>query len=417
MATAPATISDQRLTSTQKKAFAAAWLGWGFDGLDSFIYSLVAIPFVRELLGPSASLADVMLKAAIIQAVFLVGWAMGGAVFGRVGDRLGRARTLTLTILIYAVFTGAACLAQTWWHLLIFRFISALGIGGEWAAGSALISETLPKRYKHLSGGVLQNAYIVGIIAAALTVGALGGYSPRWVFLVGMSPALLTLWIRRAVPEPEEWKGERTVKEVPPVRELFKSPVLATTLYTMGLTTIALTTIWAVLYFSSQVVRAVPEVAALGPAAQAKVLQHVTIVWACWNLAGNFSAAFWAKWVGYRVAFATLFAASFLTYFFGFGHTHTLFQTEVWLSATMFVSSGVFALFPPYIPPLFPVLLRTSGSGLCYNIGRLTAAIGTLLGGSFAIRAGGPHLAIWYVGFLFLPGILLAFFVPVHKGE
>ncbi|HLK13833.1 MAG TPA: MFS transporter [Fimbriimonadaceae bacterium] len=417
MATASATISDQPLTPTQKKAFFAAWLGWGFDGLDSYIYSLVALPFVRELLRPGAPLSEIALKAGIIQAVFLVGWAIGGAIFGRVGDRLGRARTLTLTILIYALFTGASFLAQEWWHLLIFRFISSLGIGGEWAAGSALVSETLPRKYKHLSGGVLQNAYIVGIIAAALTVGALGKFSPRWVFLIGMTPALITLWIRRAVPEPEEWQGERTAKEMPTASALFKAPVLSTTLFTMALTTISLTTIWAFLYFNSQVVRAIPEVARLDAAGQADIVRHVTIVWALWNIVGNFAGAALAKVAGYRWAFGLLFAASFLAYFLGFSHTHSLFVTEVWLSAAVFVSSGIFALFPPYIPPLFPVLLRTSGSGLCYNFGRLTAAVGTLFATSLATRAGGPHMAIWYIGFLFLPGIVLAAFVPLHAPD
>jgi MFS family permease len=185
----------------------------------------------------------------------------------------------------------------------------------------------------------------------------------------------------------------------------------------MALTTIALTTIWAVLFFNSQVVRKVPEVAAMSPAGQNLVVQHVTIVWALWNIAGNFFAAFIARRLGYRPAFAILFATSFLTYFLGFGQTHTLFGTEAWLCASIFFSSGVFALFPPYIPPLFPVLLRTSGSGLCYNFGRLTAAAGTLFGGALAARAGGPHLAIWYAGFLFVPGVVLALFVPVHPPD
>src|ERR1022692_3857387 len=132
------TIPEPPLTPIQKKAFFAAWLGWGFDGLDSFIYPLVAVPFVKELMPLGTPATDVAFKAGLIQAVFLIGWALGGVIFGRVGDKLGRSRTLMLTILIYALFTGASFLAHAWWHLLIFRFISALGIGGEWAAGSAL---------------------------------------------------------------------------------------------------------------------------------------------------------------------------------------------------------------------------------------------------------------------------------------
>jgi hypothetical protein len=193
--------------------------------------------------------------------------------------------------------------------------------------------------------------------------------------------------------------------------------VLATTLYTMGLTIIALTTIWAVLFFASQVIRAVPEVKAMTPSAQALTIRHVTIVYSLWNIAGNFWSAWLARVAGYRRAFAILFGLAFLAYILGFGRTHSLFHTEVWLSATFFFSSGVFALFPPYIPPLFPVLLRTYGAGLCYNFGRLTAAAGTIYGGTLAAHAGGPHMAIWYAGFLFLPGVILALRVPLHAPD
>ena len=126
------------LTSLQWKTGIAAWLGWFFDGLDMHLYTLVAAPFVMELLA-AASPADPLVRerSSWIQAAFLVGWALGGALFGRLGDRLGRSRALSLTILTYALFTGLSFVATAWWHLLIFRFLSALGIGGEWAVGSA----------------------------------------------------------------------------------------------------------------------------------------------------------------------------------------------------------------------------------------------------------------------------------------
>ncbi|HVV98822.1 MAG TPA: MFS transporter, partial [Planctomycetaceae bacterium] len=126
------------LTALQWKSGAAAWLGWMFDGLDLHLYTLVAAPFVAELLGVDQKHSDVARYSSSIQAAFLVGWALGGTVFGRLGDRLGRSRTLVLTILTYAAFTGLSYFAQTWWQLLIMRFLAALGIGGEWAVGAAL---------------------------------------------------------------------------------------------------------------------------------------------------------------------------------------------------------------------------------------------------------------------------------------
>src|SRR5436305_13056808 len=136
------------ISPEQWKAGIAAWLGWLFDGLDMHLYTIVAAPFVAELMHV-ANTADprVTARGGWIQAAFLIGWALGGGFFGRLGDRLGRSRALCLTIGTYTLFTGLAFFAQAWWHLLIFKFVAALGIGGEWAVGSSLLSETWPRRW------------------------------------------------------------------------------------------------------------------------------------------------------------------------------------------------------------------------------------------------------------------------------
>ena len=135
-----------QVSASQWKSGIAAWLGWLFDGLDMHLYTLVAAPFVAQLLG-AASTTDpaVREKSALIQGAFLIGWALGGGLFGRAGDLLGRSRALGLTILTYALFTGLSCFATTWWHLLIFRFLAALGIGGEWAVGSCAARRNLAR--------------------------------------------------------------------------------------------------------------------------------------------------------------------------------------------------------------------------------------------------------------------------------
>src|SRR3989449_980616 len=209
--TSPATVRYLRdLSPYQWKSGIAAWLGWTFDGLDMHLYTLVAAPFVAELLRVSTTTdPSVGRHASIIQAAFLVVWALGGGFFGRIGDRLGRSRALCLTVLTYALFTGLSCFAQTWWHLLIFRFLSALGIGGEWAVGASLLSETWPKRWRPWMAAVLQSGVNLGVMLAGLATFILAGYPSRYVFLVGVLPALLVLWIRRAVPEPEEWHAAK----------------------------------------------------------------------------------------------------------------------------------------------------------------------------------------------------------------
>src|SRR5438552_10036615 len=205
------------LSPQQWKSGAAAWLGWLFDGLDMHLYVLVATPFVAELLGV-ADQKDALVgnRGSLIQAAFLIGWALGGGFFGRVGDRLGRSRALMLTILTYALFTGLSYFAQTWWQLLIFRFVAALGIGGEWAVGASLLSETWPRRWRPWMAAVLQTAVNLGVMLAGLAYFLLAAAPYRTIFLIGVLPAFLVLWIRRAVPEPEEWHAARRSAQTPP---------------------------------------------------------------------------------------------------------------------------------------------------------------------------------------------------------
>src|ERR1700745_436301 len=153
-APAPTTVAPGEIThlrqisKEQWRSGLAAWLGWTFDGLDMHLYTLVAAPFVAQLIG-AASTTDKRVGhyGSLIQGAFLLGWALGGGFFGRIGDRLGRARALSLTVLTYALFTGLSFFAQAWWHLLIFRFVAALGIGGEWGVGGSLFSGTRAGRW------------------------------------------------------------------------------------------------------------------------------------------------------------------------------------------------------------------------------------------------------------------------------
>ena len=193
------------LSPQQWKSGIAAWLGWLFDGLDMHLYTLVATPFVAELLTwrrPDDS--GRAIYGSLIQAAFLVGWALGGGFFGRIGDRLGRARALNLTILTYAMFTGLSFFAQTWWHLLICRFLAALGdrrrVGGGGVAVVGDLAATLAAVDRRRAAERGQRRRAAGD----------GGGRCCWssrlsrircVFLVGILPALLVVWIRRAVPE------------------------------------------------------------------------------------------------------------------------------------------------------------------------------------------------------------------------
>lgn len=420
-------MSEGKINKTQWKALIAAWLGWAFDGLDGYLYVIVGVPFVRKLLeanagGAAVSQAEVISKAALIQAVFLVGWAVGGAVFGRIGDRIGRSKTLTLTVLTYAVFTGLSAFAGEWWHLLIFRFIAALGIGGEWAAGSALVCEILPKKHRAWASATLQSGYMIGCICASLTVKAFawaaGAWQmpallePRWVFLVGVLPALLTVWIRYAVPEPEEWKKAAAGKEHPPVSVLFSRQLWRTTVLTMALTSVALTTVWAFLFFGPAAVRKMPDVQGWEPAKVSHLVSNVTIAYLLINIAANFFATYLARALGNRKAFMLLMAASLVVFLVGFSLPLTLGNVYWIFGLVSFFALGLFGIFPLYVPLLFPTLVRTLGAGFTYNVGRLVAAVGTFAGGWVARQESGEVRAMFYVGFLYIVGIVVAMVIP-----
>src|SRR5438132_1657051 len=235
------------LSAAQWRSGVAAWLGWLFDGLDMHLYTLIATPFVALLLHVEPAHKSVGYYSSWIQAAFLFGWAIGGGLFGRIGDRLGRSRALVLTILTYAIFTGAGYFAQTWWQLLIFRFLAALGIGGEWAVGAALLAETWPKSWRYWLAAVLQSAVNVGILLAGVVGMAMAGLPERCVFLVGLAPALIVLWIRHAVPETEDWHAAKQAagRAEPRLIGLFRGATLRTTLLTTAGCACSLTADWA----------------------------------------------------------------------------------------------------------------------------------------------------------------------------
>jgi MFS family permease len=401
------------LSAQQWKSGAAAWLGWLFDGLDMHLYVLVAGPFVAELLGAASPRdPEVGRFSSWIQAAFLIGWALGGGFFGRIADRLGRSRALMLTILTYALFTGFSYFAQTWWHLLILRFLAALGIGGEWAVGASLLSETWPRRWRPWMAAVLQTGVNLGVMLASLANFLLAGFPYRTVFLVGVLPALLVLWIRRAVPEPEEWQGaiERCADAQPGFLELFRGPVRRTTVLTLLVCAFALTGHWAFLFWYVQHLLNLPELADWTDPAKRRLVSQAAWLVVGVSIAGNFFAAQLARWLRYRRAISCLCLGYFLsmlaTYWVPLDHN------RLWFGFTAIgLCQGVFALFTMYMPPLFPTLLRTTGAGFCYNFGRVAAGLGTVFFGMFS-QVGDYRQALLAAGFLFLPAAGIALFLP-----
>ena len=400
----------RHLSRAQWRSGIAAWLGWTFDGLDMHLYILVAAPFVAQLLG-GLSTADprVGRYSSIIQGGFLLGWALGGGFFGRIGDRLGRARALSLTVLTYALFTGLSFFAQSWWHLLIFRFLAALGIGGEWAVGASLLAETWPRKWRPWIAAVLQSGVNIGILGAVLASLILAKAPPRFIFLVGILPALLVLWIRRAVPETEEWESAKAKagQQEPRVRDLFVGNARRITLWVVLVCGVSLTAHWAFMFWHQHHLRNLPEVANWSAEQKNRLASTAMYLVIASSILGNFFAGILAKAFGYRQAIVGLCFGYFLIMFGAYcvprDHTALL----CWLPFIGFFQ-GVFALFTMYLPPLFPTLLRTTGAGFCYNIGRTIAAFGTVFSGLIA----NEQRALLFASFLFIPAALIALRLP-----
>lgn len=403
--------SLRELSPQQWRSGAAAWLGWLFDGLDMHLYTLVATPFVAELMSLGKSDELVKARSSWIQAAFLVGWALGGGFFGRIGDRLGRSRTLSLTILTYALFTGLSFFAQTWWQLLIFRFTAALGIGGEWAVGASLLSETWPRSWRPWIAAVLQTAVNVGVLVAALAGVVLSGQPHRVVFLVGIVPALLVFWIRRQVPETEEWHAAKLTAGKPPsVLELFGPEIRRTAVLTILVCALSLTGHWAFMFWYAQQLRSLADVSSWSESQVTVLVSQALVLLMVTSIAGNFVAAWLARRLGYRRAISIMCLAYFLAMFGTYCQPRDHSQLWIWLTIDG-VCQGVFALFTMYLPPLFPTLLRTTGAGFCYNIGRLAAAAGTVLFGLLGTN-GDLRPILLNASYLFVPAALVALLLP-----
>ena len=404
------------ISARQWKTGVAAWLGWTFDGLDMHLYTLVAAPFVAELLGGLATTDPAVGRyASIVQGAFLLGWALGGGFFGRIGDRLGRARALGLTVLTYALFTGLSVFAHQWWHLMIFRFLAALGIGGEWALGAALLSETWPKPWRPWIAAVLQSGVNIGILGAVLANYLMADFKPRYLFLVGVLPAVLVFWIRRAVPEPDEWHAARASArgQDPSIMDLFRGEARRITIWVMLVCALSLTAHWAFMFWYGMQLRNLPEVIGWSDERKNHLVSMAMFLIIGSSIVGNFFSGWIARYTGYRAAIAGTFAV----YFLGVLGAYLVPRDHValmWWFPLIGFCQGVFALFTMYLPPLFPTLLRTTGAGFCYNIGRIGAAFGTVFFGLFS-KVGDHRLALLYAGFLFLPAAAVSMMMPRVK--
>jgi MFS family permease len=412
------------MTRYQWVVFLAAWLGWGFDVFDGLLFNFVAPVCVPQLLGVAPNDPRVSAATGAITACLLVGWATGGIVFGLVTDRLGRSRTLLITMLTYAIATAVCALAPDVWTLTAFRFVAALGIGGEWAAGASLVAEAVPSHRRVRMGALLYTSAPLGILLASLVndvftkrIGALSTNPElawRLVFLTGLVPAAVALWIRRHVREPEVW--ERAAGPRPRARELFAPGLRRATFGGLAMSLVTLVTWWATNAFLPFVARHMAGAGA-SPSAVAGAIATTSLYFNIGGLVGTLLTIPLAE-LGRRPLFAIYLAGAAASIWLTFGLDWPAAMRMRLYFLDGLTVFGVVGSFSFYLPELFPVRLRGTGSGFCFNTGRYLAAGGPYLIGVALGSAPTPMDAIRWVALVPLAGLLLVpAIVETHPGR
>ncbi len=404
-----------------------AWLGWVFDSMDSTIYALVLQPALHDLLrspGGGPVTADVIgWYGGIIFSIFLIGWAIGGVVFGVLADYFGRTKALVFTILIYAVFTGMAALSQTWWQLALFRFITALGIGGEWAAGATLVAEVWPEDKRTKAAGLLQSAWAGGFLAAAVLNLLLRDCSWRPMFVVGIAPAVVALFVFLWVKEPERWVKARAEEQraggtrPPKMAELFGPGLARSTWVGSGLAFVAVFGLWGATNWTPTLIRALPDLQGMGASDLTSRVSYATMLLNVGALAGYLSFGPLADRVGRRGVFALMCLGSLLLLPVTFLTPRTYVQVLLLLPLLGFFNNGIFSGFPIYLPELYPTRIRATGAGFCFNIGRVLASTGPFVTGYLVTVLGSFGRAASAVAAIYIVGLLILPFAPETKGK
>jgi MFS family permease len=404
-----------------------AWLGWVFDSMDATIYALVMHPALHDLLRVSGSgpvSADIIgWYGGIIFSIFLIGWAIGGVVFGVVADNFGRTRTLVFTILIYAVFTGMAALSKTWWQLALFRFVTALGIGGEWAAGASLVAEVWPEGKRAMAAGLLQSAWAAGFLVAAIIALLLRDHGWRPVFVVGIGPAVVALIVRLWVKEPERWINARAEERrsgsraSPKLAELFAPGLARATVVGSGLAFVAVFGLWGATNWTPTLIRALPDLRDLGPSELTSRVSYATMLLNVGAVLGYLSFGPLADRLGRRPVFGLMCAGSLVMLPVTFLTPRSYVHVLLLLPLLGYFNNGIFSGFPIYLPELYPTRIRATGAGFCFNVGRVLASTGPFLTGYLVTALGSFGRAASAVAVIYVVGLLILPFAPETKGQ
>ena len=417
--TAPNASAEARspLTLSQWYVLIAAFLGWMFTGFEMGLFPIAARPALQDLLQTTDD-GPVGWWIGVFTAAFLLGAAAGGVLFGWLGDRIGRVRTMALTITAYSLFTGICVVATHPLELTVYRFLASLGMGGQWSLGVALVMEAWPGKLRPLLAGVIGAAANFGFLAIAIvsmTV-EVTSESWRWIMVVGAAPVLLAGWVVYAVPESERWKASVKTVSVKPLREIFSPPLLWPTLLAITFATIPLIGTWG------SVSAFLPSWAdqLAGEQAGARARGTTQAIISVGAILGCLAAPLVGGKLGRRPVYFGLCLASLLVCQFLFREGWWSYGAEFLLVAGVagFVTAAFYGWLPLYLPELFPTRVRATGQGLSFNIGRVIAAAGTLTTGQMMQFFDGSYpQACSTITLVYALGLVVIWLAPETKGR
>jgi MFS family permease len=416
------------LTRNQVRGFWASWGGWALDGMDSFIYALVLVPSLRELLprsGIAATKGNIGYYGGLLFALFLCGWGLA-FLWGPVGDKFGRVRTLMVTIVWYSVFTFLSALVTNVWQLAALRLLAGIGIGGEWAMGGTFVAEEWPENRRCAGAGYMHTGYYVGIFLAALLNYGIGSrYGWRTMFIVGGLPALLLAWVRHGVTEPQRWRQKESVVRSwqiwRPFATLFCSGMRRRTILNSLFMLASICGLWAGTVYVPAAVTALAEAAGRAGPSAAQLASRAAMLVSFATILGCLAMPWLAEKLGRRGALGFFFALMLAFIALTFGKVFYLGAAALpWFFVCLFFlgfGGANFAVYTLWLPEQYPTECRASAFAFSTSVARFGGA-----GITFLVGAGVRHYQslgtpVALTAIAFAIGLLLIPFGAETRGQ
>lgn len=413
------------VTRYQWLVLVIASAGWVFDVFEGQLFNITRNQLLTDVIGVAGDAPEVRHYGDLFLGVFLLGGTLGGLLFGSLADRWGRRPTMVVTILMYSVFSGLTFFAQTLWQVAALRFLVAMGVGGEWAVAAALVAEVFPAKARAHASGVFHASSIFGTWLAAIAGMAVGAQW-RYAYVLGVLPALLVLWVRARVKEPELWSqaeakaSDADEAQLGSFRDLLLNPRWrGRAMLGMLLAAVGLGTFWGVTVAGQDLAR---ELLVQGGVAEEIAGEKAKFAYGIVQTTGGglglLAFGPLCVWLGRRRAFWLVQAVSLAIIPMTCYLPSTYGQLLILLPVFGFFTLSMHAGFAVYFPELFPTHLRATGTGFCFNGGRVIAASMLWFSGWLKALPGMDlRLAVTLLGSVFALGLLIVCFLPETKDQ